>query len=102
MRHRGEFETFTSKVNHVATVCLRAGLVFTLAFVSFIRDRAAVEFIRSFDVKLDFDVGLKASGRGVARWEGNVLSGEDCDCEMERFPDDGVFGFFVVVIGTIA
>lgn len=70
--------------------------------MSFIRDRAAVEFIRSFDVKLDFDVRLKASGRGVAWWEGNVLSGEDCDCEMERFPDDGVFGFFVVAIGAIA
>ena len=83
MRHGGEFETFTSKVNHVATVCLCAGLVFTLALVSFVRDRAAVEFIRSFDVKLDFDVGLKASGGCVAWWEGDVLSGEDCDCEME-------------------
>jgi hypothetical protein len=102
MGHRRKFETITSKVYHVATVCLCAGLVFTLAFVSFVRDRAAVEFIRSFDVKLDFDVGLKASGGGVAWWEGDILSGEDCDCEMECFPVDGVFGFFVVAIGTIA
>lgn len=98
VRHGRKLETFAGKVHDVATVCSCASLVFTLALVAIVGDRAAVELIGTFDVELDFDVGLKTAGRLVARWEGDFLGSEDCNCEMKGFAGDGVLGFFIAAI----
>lgn len=57
-----------------------------------------MELIGTFDVKLDFDVGLETTGRLVARWEGDFLGSEDCDCEMKGFAGDAVLGYFIAAI----
>jgi hypothetical protein len=102
VRNRRELETLASKVNDVATVCSCASLVFTLTLVAIVGDRATVELIRAFDVELDFDVGLETAGRFITRWEGDVLGGKDCDCEMKGFAGDGVLGLFVTAIRQVA
>jgi hypothetical protein len=102
MWYRRKLERLTAEINNVTTLRTCASFVLALTLVSIVGDGTAMELIGTLDMKLNFDVWFKATGRLVAGRKRNVLCGDDGDCEMEGFAGDGVGDFFVVAVESIA